>query len=108
MEHVLWVTGGALPERLPTGDGPPSVPECVVTGRTPKHRPLPGPGLSPRGSIDRALSLTGEEKALSPATAEGSQRDRLPARRAPGGDPQAATVREAPSSVDTVRDLAYD
>ena len=47
MDHAAQVPSGALPDWLPPGDGPLSVPELVGLGCALQYGPLHGLGLSP-------------------------------------------------------------
>ena len=85
MEHATWGPSGVLPELLPPGDVPPSVPKRVGMGYAPQYLSLPGPGMSPGGTVTGTCALSWEQALLSPTSTVKREQHGPPVCRYPRG-----------------------
>ena len=83
VEHDMWSQGGAVLDRLPSGNV-----ECttVYLGSPPKNRPLSGPGIPPWSRHNGTLPLPWAMTEVPPASTTIPHWSRPPVYRPPEGD----------------------
>ena len=97
--------GGAVPDRLYTGDGPSSLQECLCPGPSAQLGTLHGPGFPAKRLPDRTQEVLRGKEAVADETANktytGGQNFRGPTE----GRPESATARGKTERVDIGGDV---
>ena len=106
VEHAPQGPGGALLDRLHSGNRPTSAPERGYLGCMEKHIPLFGYGLPPRSCTCRELTLPQEAEDISAESAKNPRRSRPPVCKNMRGQLQATSAGTVLPSVDLTGDLS--
>ena len=97
--------GGAVPDGLHPGDGPPSLQECRRPGPSAQLGPLHGPGLPAESPPDRAQEIPGREETVACEAAGETNADRPTFRGSTEDRTEGATARGETKNLDLGEDM---